>query len=156
MWLHRAVSSAECWKFWSKQSFWQYAALFIDVREATSDDDDEELWYILSDNVSAIADPNNIQELYLISHDWKNRLFFRRKLVTWTWDFAQYKIQMLRLRWFDAWQQHNFSELSEWSYDGHIDTRACDSSMWFIWSGASIDSDGWIYSGYYLGENDDI
>lgn len=152
-WLHRAVSSTECWKIWSKQSFWQYAALFTDVKEATSNDDDEELWQPLNDNFTgAIADPNNIQELYLISHDWKNRLFFRRKLVAHTWDFAQYKIQMLRLRWFDAWQEHSFSGLSEWSYDMHIDTRACDTSMWFVWSWASV---WWAYSEYHLPEGPD-
>lgn len=151
-WLHRAVSKTECWKIWNKQSFWQYAALFTDVKEATSDDDDEELWYILKGNVSAIVDSDNIQELYLISHDWKNRLFFRRKLVTRTWDFVQYKIQMLRLRWFDAWQQHSFTEISEWSYDMHIDTRACDTSMWFVWSWASV---WWAYSEYHLPEGPD-
>lgn len=148
MWLRHVVWLSDCWRFWSKQSFWQYAALFVDVKEATSDDDDEELWQILNNNISgAIADPNNIQELYLISHDWKNRLFFRRKLVTHTWNVAQYKIQMLRLRWFDAWQKHSFTGISEWSYDRHIDTRACDTSMWFYWSGASI---WWAYEEYNL------
>lgn len=148
MWLRRVVWLSDCWRFWSKQSFWQYAALFTDVKEATSEDDDEELWQILNNNISgAIADPNNIQELYLISHDWKNRLFFRRKLVTHTWNVAQYKIQMLRLRWFDAWQKHSFTGISEWSYDRHTDTRACDTSMWFYWSGASI---WWAYEEYNL------
>ncbi len=147
-WLRHAVKSSDCWRFWSKQSFWQYAALFTDVKDITVDEDDEELWEILGNNITgAIADPNNIQELYLISHDWKNRLFFRRKLINWTWDFAQYKIQMLRLRWFDAWQKHSFTGISEWSYDRHIDTRACDTSMWFYWSGASV---WWAYAEYNL------
>ncbi len=152
-WLRHAVKSSDCWRFWSKQSFWQYAALFTDVKDITVDEDDEELWEILGNNITgAIADPNNIQELYLISHDWKNRLFFRRKLVTHTWNVAQYKIQMLRLRWFDAWQKHNFGNIWEWSYDRQIDTWACDTSMWFVWSGDSV---WWAYSGYFLPKDAD-
>lgn len=146
-WLHRVVRN-ECWKFWVAQSFGQYAALFTDVKEATVDEDDEELWEILNNNISgAIADSKNIQELYLISHDWKNRLFFRRKLVAHTWSWAQYKIQMLRLRWFDAWQNHSFNDIWEWSYDRQIDTWACDTSMWFEWQWDSI---WWAYSEYKL------
>ena len=67
---------------------------------------------------------------------------------------------MLRLRWFDAWRMHNLSIQekqtikNEWLYDGIIDTRACDTAMWFIWHWDSIDT--WIYSGYHLpsGPND--
>ena len=86
--------------------------------------------------INAIEDANHIQELYFISHDWKSRLYFRRKLVN-TWDWAQYKIQMLRLRWFDAWSKHSFGDVSSgnvWLYDWVIDTWACDYWMWFIWS----------------------
>ncbi len=152
MWLHHAVKQSDCWRFWTRQSFGQYAALFTDVKDPTTEEDDEELWGILGNNITgAIADPNNIQELYLISHDWKNRLFFRRKLVAYASGVAQYKIQLLRLRWFDAWQEHNFRW--EWSYDRQIDTWACDTSMWFIWSWVSV---WWAYSWYYLpiDEND--
>ena len=144
----RVVYTPDCWKFWYKQSFGQYATLFTDVKEATRKDDDEELWKILGDLTGAIVDANNIQELYLISHDWKKRLFFRRRLVAQGWGSAQYKIQILRLRWFDAGQNHTFSgAVDEWSYDRQIDTRACDTSMWFEWSWSDV---WWAYSGYHL------
>ncbi len=147
-WLRRTIGQSQCWKFWSKQSFGQYANLFIDVKDRMTEEDDEELWEILNSNITgAIADPNHIQELYLISRDWKNRLFFRRKLVAQTWGIAQYKIQMLRLRWFDAWQNHNFNIMWEGSYDRQIDTRACDTSMWFVWNWDSI---WWAYTEYRL------
>jgi len=136
------------------QSFWQYAALFIDVKNvawmswnSVWDSDDRDLWGTVRPGINAIADANNIQELYFISHDGKNRLYFRRKLVKVKDKYAQYKIQMLRLRWFDAWQNHNFNEPSEWLYDWKIDTWACDAWMWFEWHWNSI---GWAYSGYKL------
>ena len=148
-WLHRTIWKANCWSFWTKQSFGQYKALFTDVWKAEDSDDDKDLWKPLNDDVKAIVDDKNIQELYLISHDWKRRLYFRRKLVNQAWDFAQYKIQILRLRWFDAGQKHDFDSLSEWSYDMQIDTRACDTSMWFIWHWSGVSSD-WAYSWYKL------
>jgi hypothetical protein len=36
---------------------------------------------MVKNNINAIVDPENIQELYLISHDGKSRLYFRRRLV---------------------------------------------------------------------------
>lgn len=148
-WLPRAVWQEDCWKFWSKQSFGQYKSLFVDVNGVGNADDDRDLWKLMNENISgAIADSNNIQELYLISHDWKNRLFFRRKLVAQSSGSVQYKIQMVRLRWFDAWQDHNFDSLNKiWMYDGQIDTWACDTSMWFIWNWQSI---SWAYEDYHL------
>ncbi len=147
-WYPRTVKKDDCWKIWSRQSFGQYAALFIDTKNFNDNHDNEDTWKLVNNNMSgAIVDSNNIQELYLISHDWKKRLFFRRKLVASSWDFAQYRIQMLRLRWFDAWQKHNFDQISEWSYDRQIDTWACDTSMWFVWNWISI---SWAYSEYYL------
>ena len=154
----------DCWALWTRQSFWQYQNLFTDVKEWTGnsiwDNDDVELWKPVKNNLTAIKDENNIQELYLISYDWKNRLFFRRKLVNLKrldeWDYyAQYRIQMLRLRWFDAWQKHSFDikvAENEWVYDGKIDTWACDTSMWFIWQWASV---GWAYWDYRLPANAD-
>lgn len=136
-----------CWLRWSRQSFGQYATLFIDVwGDIHNSFDDEDKWEPFN-NIDAIKNADNIQELYLISHDWKKRLFFRRKLIDSTWDFAQYRIQMLRLRWFDAWNTHNYDWGSKWSYDGKIDTWACDTSMWFVWSWDNI---WWAYSGYKL------
>lgn len=146
------------------QSYGQYATMFTDVKgwwgwwklDMVWDWDDENVWYLLNENVRAIQDPDNIQELYFISQDWKNRLFFRRKLVDSAGDYTQYRIQMLRLKWFDAWRLHNLDKEKDsngienrWIYDGQIDTWACDYSMWFVWKGAAISSWG-VYSGYNL------
>jgi hypothetical protein len=57
---------------------------------------------------------------------------------------------MLRLRWFDAWEMHNFSVITGnvWLYDWVIDTWACDYWMWFVGNWADI---WWVvYSGYKL------
>jgi hypothetical protein len=147
-WSPRVINSA-CWRFWVKQSFGQYKALFTDVKKVAFDDDDEELWYIVNNNdIRAVRDDKNIQELYLISHDGKKRLYFRRRLVNQNSGFAQYRVQMLRLRWFDAWQDHNFDATNnEWLYDWQIDTWACDSSMWFVWNWSGV---WWAYSNYHL------
>ncbi len=146
----------QCGRYWRRQSYWQYAALFTDAHDYISDEDDEELWYLLNNNVNAIADANDIQELYLISHDWKRRLYFRRKNVeTDPEKEPHYKIQILRLRWFDAWEKHSFADTStsnKWLYDWVLDTWACDTSMWFIWTWASI---GGAYADYKLPSNQD-
>ena len=157
-WSPVVVSKDNCWIKWSLQSYGQYKTLFTDVKRWDQwwmynmvwDWDDEEVWYLLGSGVQAIQDPDNIQELYLISQDGKNRLYFRRKLVNTDGDYTQYKIQMLRLKWFDAGIKHDFSTEDRWIYDGQIDTWACDSSMWFVWKWASIDNEAWIYSGYHL------
>jgi hypothetical protein len=152
--MRRVVEGRACWKTWSKQSYGQYKNLFTDMHSIADNYDDEDRWDIFN-GIKAIQDDENIQELYLISHDWKSRLFFRRKLVpqTDTWGYAQYRIQMLRLRWFDAWQKHNFDATdNEWLYDWQIDTRACDTSMWFIWNWSSI---SWAYSDYKLPKDGD-
>ena len=159
------VNKDNCGRVGGRQSFWQYAALFKDVHGwewiVVWTEDDEELWKLFNESVEAITDAEKIQELYLISHDGKSRLYFRRKNVAPEWEEPHYKIQMLRLRWFDAWLKHSFEETSnnEWLYDGVIDTWACDASMWFepkqshktlsntVW---------WAYGEYYLptDEND--
>ena len=154
------VGVNDCGRYGSQQSFGQYTKLFRDVKGSKNGgntiwtDDDEELWRILNENVVAIEDADHIQEIYLISHDGKNRLYFRRKLVNQEWEHTRYKIQMLRLKWFDAWRLHNFDKTEEenWIrndglYDGVIDTWACDSSMWFIWNWPSL---SWAYAEYYL------
>jgi hypothetical protein len=139
------------------QSYGQYMALFKDVKGGTWiivwSDDDEELWNIFNPNVDAISDWDHVQELYLISHDWKKRLYFRRKNVAAAGEDPHYKIQILRLRWFDAWRMHNFDNNNKsnvWRYDGIIDTRACDASMWFEWHWSSV---WWAYSSYHLPQN---
>ena len=152
-----------CWKVAGKQSYGQYAALFKNVKWDTDsnsdmiwkhncvwDADDENLWKPFNSSINAIMDADHIQELYFISHDWKSRLFFRRKLVNIDDNSAHYKIQMLRLRWFDAWEMHNFSVITGnvWLYDWVIDTWACDYWMWFVGNWTDI---WWVvYSGYKL------
>ena len=158
-WSPVVVKRDDCWKQWTIQSYGQYAAMFTDVRWWLSnmvwDWDDEDVWYLLNDSIKAIQDADNIQELYLISQDWKNRLYFRRKLVDTGANYTQYRIQMLRLKWFDAWRLHSLYTGSEnwienrWVYDGAIDTWACDYSMWFVWRWAPISSWG-VYSWYNL------
>ena len=171
-WSPVVVTDSECGTKWTVQSYGQYAALFTDVKRwdqwwtynMVGDWDDKEVGDLLNDDISAITGSDNIQELYLISKDWKNRLYFRRKLANSDGDFTQYKIQMLRLKWFDAWRLHNFDKQNDgnienrWRYDWTIDTWACDYSMWFepkqehkipensIW---------WAYSGYYIPQDSD-
>ena len=173
----KVVRKWSCGKLGWKQSYGQYSALFKDVKSwewvIVWSEDDEELWYLFSNSsIDAIEDSDNIQELYLISHDWEKRLYFRRVLDKQEWKYKQYKIQMLRLRWFDAWRMHNFNILeaangikNEWIYDGIIDTWACDTSMWFEPKNknntncSNPNSEGnsvcWAYSEYYLPEDVD-
>lgn len=163
-WRSLVVNKNECGSTWSIQSYGQYKALFTDVKEWVPnlvwDWDDEELWQPLSGGVRAIRDSNNIQELYLISRDWKNRLFFRRKLVKKDGDNVLFKIQMLRLKWFDAGRKHSFSwdliSTNRWVYDWKIDTWACDASMWFVPKDIiEENSVWWAYSSFYLPSNID-
>lgn len=120
-------------------------------------DDDYDNW----DFNVAIPDNNSVQELYLISKDKKERLFMRRKFMwnaSYTWvDLSKnykvdrlYGIQILRLRGFDAWKDHDFNSL--WMYDGKIDTWACDYSKGFICGGNSV---WWAYGNYKLPFNVD-
>ncbi len=164
-WAPAVYKDDVCGRRWTFQSFWQYAALFVDVKDvvwsgknSVWDSDDRNLWETVKSGINAIADADDIQELYFISHDGKNRLYFRRKLVKTKDKYSQYKIQMLRLRWFDAWQKHDFNETTnnEWLYDWKIDTWACDAWMWF----KPKDTTGrhnlwWAYTEYYLPLNED-
>jgi type II secretory pathway pseudopilin PulG len=92
------------------QSYGQYSKLFYDVKDdvdkngsMVGDSDDEDV----GSGEIAIANATGIQELYLISPDEKNRLYFRRKLIdqkdmnengTTEGGERLYVIQMLRLR----------------------------------------------------------
>ena len=160
--VRRVVTKNICGRYGRQQSFGQYAALFTDVKwtedwlngDIVWTSDDEELWHIINerDDVKAIEDSNHIQEIYLISHDGKDRLYFRRKLVHQDGEHLQYKIQMLRLKWFDAWQKHSFdiTDNNPWLYDWVIDTWACDYSMWFIPSIPGRKSVWWAFSDFKL------
>lgn len=155
-----------------QQSFGQYRWQFRDVKNdvdsvlgAWRDDDDENVmkW------PSAIDDATDVQELYLISQDGNSRIFIRRKLIesgdrnndtiTWNTDSEnRYTLEILKLRWFDAGNKHNFDvNTSSGVYDGKIDTRACDYAQGFICSWTEINNilypwynlpqdqnDGWV------------
>ena len=140
-----------CWRsVWNNkiQSYWEYAVQFWDVNKNADgtwwckwDDDDVDLWRW------PIAIWNNtwVKELYLISKDWKKRIFLRRKLV-FSWDLNHdgkvdnweklYKLQILKLRGFDLWDAHNWSWVR--AFDWKIDTWACDKIEWFICHGDPI------------------
>lgn len=151
-----------------QQSFGQYFWQFRDVKKdvdsvagAWNDDDDENVlkWPI------AIEDTNDVQELYLISQNGTSRIFIRRALLesgdrnndglTGETDSEKlYTLQILKLKWFDAGNNHDFDiNNSSGVYDGEIDTRACDYAQGFICNGSGING---IYSGYNLplDEND--
>lgn len=134
------------------QSYYQYKYQYFNywvdidgVAWVIWDDDDEDLWVW----PVAVWDNNSVKELYLISKDWKNRLFLRRNLIwtgnfdwKWTWwDYMYekwYNIQMLKLRWFDAWSWHDFTDNDRFMYDWVVDTWACDYSQGFKWNWNSI------------------
>jgi hypothetical protein len=75
------------------------------------------------------------KELYLISHDGTRRLFLRRKQIckdSSNPETCSYTIQMLKLRGFDAGSEHKFEAADSKTYDGEIDTWACDAGEGFI------------------------
>lgn len=155
------------------QAYGQYSRQFKDVRS----DADGQNWAVRDpDDVDrglgpkAIWDQNNVQELYLISKDWTQRLILRRALLG-SGDFDNswvvgdsdvdmfYGLQMLKLRGFDAGQLHDFTNTTAANkglYDGVIETWACDASSWFVCGGSNINypwmtynlpnsiNDGWV------------
>jgi len=149
-----------------QQSFRQYYRQFRDVWDdidwewwAGHDDDDENVmkW------PNAIDDPTHAQELYLISQDGRSRILIRRALIEsgdrnrdgnrWSGDSEKlYTLQILKLRGFDAGNNHNFdTNTSSWVYDGKIDTRACDYAQGFICQWSWVGSwAGSLYRNYKL------
>ena len=96
----------------------------------------------------AFSDPHP-KELYLISHDGTRRLFLRRKKICKEGanpETCFYTIQMLKLRGFDAGSEHRFDAADSKTYDGEIDTWACDAGEGFICKWAEIP----LYSNYRL------
>ena len=75
--------------------------------------------------------PNTwLDYLYLINPEGTERYYFRR--IRTGANNNLNKVQVLRLKWYDAWIKQNFSdEQSTWRYDWFIDTWACDYSQWF-------------------------
>lgn len=116
-----------------------------------NDDDDVDL----GKGPIAIEEPDNIQELYLISHDKSKRLLIRRKKYN-NGNNGRYGLEMLQLRSFDAGKQHNFSNTSAADnpgiYDGVIDTWACDYSKGYVCKGPSV---GGAYANYRLPQDED-
>ena len=129
-------------------SYWEYKRSFWDFGEDTdwtrigqksptvwdADDRDRGMWSI------AVWDPENVQELYLISHDKTKRVFLRRIFNAYSekdaktyWSSWWYTVQILKLRWFDAWNNHKFSNsLSDlWVFDWQVDSWACDAWQYY-------------------------
>ena len=149
------------------QSYGEYAQQFWDRKKdvdsipgVVGDSDDENVML----GPPAILNATGVQELYLVSPNHEQRMFLRRALVEsgdWNHDGVVsgdneflYTIQMLKLRWFDAGDHHNFSwSTSSGVYDGQIDTRACDISQWFVCHGSPVGTD--IYSWYRLPQDAD-
>ena len=91
------------------------------------DSDDRDL------GIGPVAIPENPQEIYLISHDGQRRVFLRiNETENWR------TIQILRLRGFDAGSDHTFNSEDPKTYDGEIDTWACDYGQGFNCNGTAI------------------
>lgn len=98
----------------------------------------------------AFLDPHP-KELYLISHDGTRRLFLRRKQFckdNRKTETCSFTIQMLKLRWFDAGSKHQFDSIDSKTYDGEIDTWACDAGEGFICAGEAVSEN--LYPNYKL------
>lgn len=157
------LTGAWCVVTGEPQAFGEYRQQFLDVKDNADaspspigDDDDTDLGI----GPIAIADNENIPELYLISKDKKSRLLLRRKLIEQNdinGDLVYspyenlYVIQMLQLRWFDAGTKHTFDASdpeNQYMYDGQTDTWACDYAKWFICHGSGVNQA--VYSWYSL------
>ncbi len=143
------------------QPYGEYRQQFIDYRWDADglsgivfDDDDVDL----GTSLEAIGDPQNIAELYLISQDGKKRLFLRNRLVaSGDWDNSGiigdsrseklYTLEILRLKGFDAWEDHSLGTVEDGAYDGQIDTWACDGGEGFVCNGTNV---GGGYTSYNL------
>ncbi len=163
------------WDNWEPQAFgeykWQFRNMWLDADGAANvwlhaaifDDDDNDVWkWPIS-----IWDNENIKEIYLISKDKTKRVFIRRKLIEkcsdnpsmWKMSCSElsgnitnlYTLQILKLKWFDAWISHDFAD--DGTYDWYIDTWACDYGEWFKCNWNEVDSIS--YSWYNLPDSVD-
>lgn len=92
--------------------------------------------------------PNTwVDYLYLINPEGTERYYFRRILTGANHDL--YKIQTLRLYWYDAGDLHDFSAWSWWRYDWFLDTWACDFEQWFICHWNSVTWEFKLPNSYY-------
>ncbi len=143
------------------QPYWEYKQQFLDYRWDADglsgivfDDDDVDL----GTSLTAIWDPQNVAELYLISQDGKRRLFLRNRLIA-SGDWNNngivgdsvseklYTLEILRLKGFDAGTDHNLDTVGGGTYDGKIDTWACDGGEGFVCNWAGV---GGGYTSYKL------
>lgn len=132
---------SEAWN-WLIQPYWSYGRQFWDMRDdvdseswLVGDDDDEDLW----NWPDAINDNESVQELYLISKNKRDRILIRRNKTlegdwdkdwtTWNSDIDRlYSLQMIKLKWFDAWNDHSFDDWTNvWMFDWDIDTWTCNA-----------------------------
>lgn len=132
-----------CQQTWRNQKYLEYQ--FQHRRLATWDLNNKENSWSYKNYWPVAISPNTwLDYLYLISPDWSERYYFRRVLAWWNWWTGKndklYVIQMLRLKWYDAWERHNFDDsvYSWWRYDWFIDTWACDFSQWFNCTWAEV------------------
>jgi len=130
-----------CLQTWKNQYYWEYQFQHRSLKNFDDLNSRENSWSNMKMWPIAI-DPNTwLDYLYLISPDNTERYYFRRVFKTWdhsTWKNDNlYTIQMLKLRWFDAWEAHDFD--SRWAYDWFTDTRACDFSQWFSCNWTYVD-----------------
>lgn len=94
--------------------------------------------------------PNTwLDYLYLINPEWDERYYFRRILTGENNDI--YKVQVLRLKWYDAGTSQNFDPdvTSSWRFDWFIDTWACDFSQGFVCKWNSVTWDFKLPNGFY-------
>lgn len=142
----------------NKESYGQYERLFRNVGKDTDDvakknETDYRVWDADDEDLGtwpeAISDANNVKELYLISHDKSRRLLIRKDKKNW-----HETLQILKLRAFDAGDNHKFEPNNTTVFDWKIDTRTCDAGEGFICWGDEISTN--LYPNYRLpkDEND--
>lgn len=139
-----------CVQYGQNQKFWEYSFQFRRLATLSNLNDKSNSWSNMWIWPVAISPNTWLEYLYLINYDNTERYYFRRFHkegdLSNTWKNSNlYTIQMLRLKWLDAWQNHNFN--SWWAYDWFIDTRVCDSDQWFEchWAAVYLD-DGKTYN----------
>ncbi len=135
---------------WKHQRYWEYSFQFIDYNSNYDsddslpwdedadgfiiwDDDDEYLWVwpiVFTWGV-------DLKELYLISWNKEERIFFRWNVkrdknapttatcdtlntVTWTW--CLWTVEYIKLSWKDWWMNHDLNNADSTQSDGVIDT----------------------------------
>lgn len=141
--------STNCtWILWDEDCDWNFIW----------DDDDEYLWVW----PSVFTWWENINEIYLINWEWKQRTFFRWNVTndpnhpnsSWncdfttqetpTWSWCLWNIQFLKLDWKDWWMDHIISTNDNWEYDWIIDTwiynKDFDNSETIAWEWSSSES----------------